>query len=72
MPFVSYQKDILPLGVVPNSNVCIFNNFMMQALYYVGNSSELNDQNEKMSVTPSIITNPKKKDRMTILQDNQI
>ena len=34
------------------------------------NILELSDEKEKMSVTPSIITNPKKIDRMTILVDN--
>lgn len=67
---MSYQKDILPLGAVNIFSVCVFNNFMMQALYYVQNGSELHD--EKMKVTPSVITNPKKKDRTTILADNQI
>ena len=35
MPFLSYQKDILPLGVVPDSDECIYDNFMMQALYHI-------------------------------------
>lgn len=70
MPFISYQKDILPLGGPHNPNVCIFNNFMMQALNFVQNSLEYGD--EKISITPSVYVNPKKIDRMTIFKDNQI
>lgn len=58
------------MGGPHNPNVCIFNNFMMQALYFVPNSIESGD--EKMSITPSVYTNPKKIDRMTIFTDNQI
>lgn len=58
------------MGAPQIPNACIFNKFMIQALYYVQNSTEVGD--EKMSVTPSIFTNPKKIDRMTISVDNQI
>ena len=69
VPFLSYQKDIMPLGTIKDSDVCIFNNFMLQALYF---KEDLIGLFEEICVTTSGVTSPKTIDRMTLSVDSQI
>ena len=68
MPFISYQKDILPTGAPKNLDNCTFNHFMMQALFFVDHGTNIGDQ--KMDITRSSFISPKKIDRITIFCDN--